>query len=319
MLLGMSLPHVENLEIRPVAANEQMESLKLLFSSLSPSQQLAEAQNLFQLAREGKVTLEGLLRADLNGRLAGVIWAQKQIGRTAVVWMPRLASGPFLTAEQRQPLAASLVAAADTYLQAEDVCLAQVLSPDRDSVVVAGFEGCGYEYLAELEYLAGFVASCEEPARDRLEFETYSTANYERFVEALSRTYIETRDCPVLNGVRSDEDVLAGYQATGVFAPERWFLLRYDGRDAGCLLLADHPETDQYELVYMGLVPEVRGAGLGEVVTRYAMWQAKQAGRQRLVLAVDAKNGPAKAMYGAAGLVRWQQRYVWVRRFEGKT
>ena len=36
-----------------------------------------------------------------------------------------------------------------------------------------------------------------------------------------------------------------------------------DGRDVGVLLLADHPRARHWELMYMGLVPEARGTGLG--------------------------------------------------------
>ena len=324
------MSNVENLQIRLVRPNEQMESLKLLFSSLTPTQQLAEAQRLFQLGREGKVTLEGLLRAEVNGRLAGVIWAQTQVGRTAVVWLPCLT--PNSVPGQSLAISRSLVVAADAFLadaclDERDVCIAQMLSPERNGADIDAFEACGYEYLAELEYMASMVGDCAEPPAESplepptespLEFEPYGEGNHERFVEALEQTYRETRDCPALNGVRRSEDVLAGYQATGSFAPERWFLLRYEGRDAGCLLLTDHPETDQYELVYMGLVPEARGNQLGQQVTLYAQWETRQAGRQRLVLAVDALNEPAKAMYAASGFFRWERRYVWVRRFDGK-
>ena len=64
------------------------------------------------------------------------------------------------------------------------------------------------------------------------------------------------------------EEVLSGYRTTGVFDPQRWLLVRQDGEDVGCLLLADHPTSSQWELVYMGLVPEVRGRGLGIELVR---------------------------------------------------
>jgi len=311
-------PETNALSIGPVAASGQMESLKLLFSSLSPSQQLSEAQRLFQMAREGKVTLDGLLRADRAGRLAGVIWAQIQIGRTATVWQPRMTAAETEDEQTGQATARALVTAATSFLAGRDVCLGQMLSPSRDLPEVAAFEACGYEYLAELEYLFGTPPGGDEPTVAGLAFEPYSEANHDEFISAMERTYDETLDCPALNGIRSSDDVIAGYQATGTFAPERWFLLRYEDQAAGCLLLTDHAETDQYELVYMGLVPEARGNKLGKVVAQYALWKTHLAGRKRLVLAVDAKNEPAKAMYHACGLTAWERRHVWTRRFAEK-
>ena len=73
------------------------------------------------------------------------------------------------------------------------------------------------------------------------------------------------------------------------------------GVDVGCLLIADWPQNDQWELIYMGVVPEARGRGYGVAVVRQAQWLAGCAGRQRLVLAVDTANEPAMRVYAAAG------------------
>ena len=65
-----------------------------------------------------------------------------------------------------------------------------------------------------------------------------------------------------MNGVRSIDDVLQGYRATGHFDPERWFIVRHQGEEIGCLILTDYPEHATWELIYMGLLP-ARGAGAG--------------------------------------------------------
>jgi ribosomal protein S18 acetylase RimI-like enzyme len=146
-----------------------------------------------------------------------------------------------------------------------------------------------------------------------LEFETYSEDQRSRLGEVIQRTYIETLDCPQLGGVRDMDDVLDGYQATGTFDPKRWLFLRSDSQDVGCLLLAAHPDVPQWELVYLGLVPEARGRGWGLEATRYAQWLARLADQPRVVLAVDALNAPALAMYAAAGFVAWDRRSVFLR------
>ena len=96
-----------------------------------------------------------------------------------------------------------------------------------------------------------------------LEFETYNSQNHDRLAQIVDATYQETLDCPKLNHVRQLEDVLEGYRATGEFSPDRWLIVRYENRDVGCLLLADHPQYENMELVYMGIIPAVRGHALG--------------------------------------------------------
>jgi len=129
----------------------------------------------------------------------------------------------------------------------------------------------------------------------------------------LLRTYEESQDCPQLNGVRNSIDVLEGYREQGVFAPERWFFVQREDHDVGALILTDHPEGGNWELVYMGLVPEARGNGLGRQILDFAMWQAGLGGAERLVLAVDEANQYAREMYERAGFVAWDYRTVYAR------
>jgi ribosomal protein S18 acetylase RimI-like enzyme len=86
-----------------------------------------------------------------------------------------------------------------------------------------------------------------------------------------------------------------------------------EGRDVGVLLLADHPRAGHWELMYMGLVPEARGHGWGRHIARHAQWLARCAAVERIVLAVDAANRPALAMYERAGFAEWDRRSVFVR------
>jgi ribosomal protein S18 acetylase RimI-like enzyme len=81
----------------------------------------------------------------------------------------------------------------------------------------------------------------------------------------------------------------------------------------GCLLLGEDAAGAQWELVYMGVVPEARGRGIGLDLTRHAQWVARAAGCARMVLAVDATNAPALAVYAAAGFSSWDHRSVFLR------
>ena len=85
----------------------------------------------------------------------------------------------------------------------------------------------------------------------------------------------------------------------------------------GCLLLADHPQDNQFELVYMGIVPQARGQRFGADVTRQALWLTGAAGRRQLVLGVDAENEPALQIYEQLGFTEWDRRRVLLKTVEG--
>ena len=176
----------------------------------------------------------------------------------------------------------------------------------------------GFQHLSDLLYLVCLAdefpsaSPCSE-----LQFEPYSPARHARFAQVVEATYEDTLDCPAVNGVRSIDDVLQGYRATGHFDPERWFIVRHQGEEIGCLILTDYPEHAIWELIYMGLLPAARGHGWGLEIVRHALWLARQAARNRVVLAVDAANEPALRMYATAGFRSWDQTAVYIRILDG--
>ena len=263
-------------------------------------------------ALSGKVSLAGLLEARREGQLVGATFSQVQVGRTAVVWPPRLKPGEPTTT------AIELMAATDRWLTGQPVRLAHALLESAIDEDDALLRGGGYDPVAELLYLTSREeAFPRSPPSGPLEFEPYRSANHDRLARAVEATYHETLDCPTLDGIRDVEDVLAGYRATGEFAADRWLIVRHQARDVGCLLLADHPEHDNVELVYMGLEVRARGHGWGIHVARHAQWLTRQAGRPRLALAVDAANSPAVAAYRAVGFELFERRKAYLKVFGG--
>jgi hypothetical protein len=167
--------------------------------------------------------------------------------------------------------------------------------------------------LANLVYL---VSSCDhfpqaEP-RGELQFQCFAPADELRLGQLIERTYAGSLDCSELDGIRVISDVLSGYRETGEYRPDWWLFAQHAGQDVGCVLLADHPDHDQAELMYMGVVPEMRGRGWGEQITRYAQWMVGQAPRKRMVLAVDDHNWPAQGIYSTTGFDHWDRRCVYV-------
>ena len=300
----------DDLLISPALPEDEEKVLRLVFDYLPEKMRAERVEAVSVDGGSGGASLHALLEARRQGRLVGGVLAEIQVGRTAVVWPPRVVSDePADTAEQ-------LLAALLELLEKHQVCAAHALLEVRTAEYEQLILKCGFSPLAKLLYL---LSGEEDFPRSRpsvpLGFEPYGPANHSRLAEIVQGTYEETLDCPHLDGVRQIEDVLAGYRATGVFSPSRWLIVQDRNRDVGCLLLTDHPSHDNFELVYMGLLPSVRGKGWGLDITRYAQWLTRQAGRPRLVLAVDAANDPGIRMYTMAGFRCFDRRRVFLKTF----
>lgn len=135
----------------------------------------------------------------------------------------------------------------------------------------------------------------------------------------LERTYIETRDCPGLTGLRQTEDVIASHRAPGVYDPGLWHVVFLRGRPCGCVLLNRCPELRCFELVYLGLGPEVRGMGLGKRLMELGLRTCREAGglggkggAWDVTCAVDASNAPATRLYEGLGFRPFQRRVAFV-------
>jgi len=284
-------------------APQQADALRVLHAGLPADQQIALVRALDAVDRRDNLVFAGLLVAVLAEELVAAAWVQLTAGQTAVVWLP--ADGPS---------AADLMQAVARFLDEHRVALAQFLIGDESSLNPELLVTVGFQKLAKLAYLTvdSHLFPTELPAA-QLSFQPSASTDPQRLGELLLRTYEGSHDCPQLNGVRNSDDVLEGYRQQGTFAPDCWFFVRHEETDVGALILTAHADSGNWELVYMGLVPEARGDGWGRQILEYALWQARLGGAQRLVLAVDEANRPAYGMYQQAGFVAWDYRTVYAR------
>jgi mycothiol synthase len=237
--------------------------------------------------------------------------AQLLAGRSAVVWPPQVA-GP-RSAKESRSLALALLAAVHAELASRGVHLAQVVAevgaPPPDDF----WQAAGYREAGDLCYMAIPASPLNPSSALDLPFALeIAPPDDARLAAILAETYRGSLDCPLVDGLREPADILAGYHTVGVYRPEWWLIARAAGHDVGCLILADHPEQGHAELVYLGIAPAWRGRAWGRLLTAAAQRLAAEAGRHRLVLAVDERNRPARAQYAAAGGVVWDTRRIWI-------
>jgi ribosomal protein S18 acetylase RimI-like enzyme len=285
-------------------------AMGLLLSDLAPSQRREIAGPLLDDGAAVELSREPLFVALRDDRLSGAAWGQIQAGNIAVFWPPRLATG------EQQQTADALATCVTRALDELAVEMTQVLLSTPDPEEIDLLKRAGFRHLADLMYLTWEATRIRtEGSASEIEFVEYEPSQRARLMALIERTYDGTLDCTALNGVRTMDDIVDGYEKTGVFRAANWLIVRGGGQDVGVLLLADHPGAGHWELMYMGLVPEARRRGWGRQITEHAQRMVHRAGVARIVAAVDATNSPAVRMYQEAGFNMWDRRTVYVRFF----
>lgn len=297
-----------------VAANEaeRREALSLALSPLDPGARgpLLDAVGAAEPQRLGP--LDALFVAIQAGQVAAAAWAQPSPGRAAALWPPEWAG--------RRPVGAvaveaALVAAAMRAVDAAGVEMTQALFENADDPRVEALGRGGFRKIAELDYLGRTIpGAAVRAAETLLSFEPHTQRGHARLKRVLRQTYVASLDCPGLDDLREVEDVLTGYRATGRYDPQHWLIASdLDGHDVGVVLVSEHPDADQAELIYMGVTHDARGRGLGARLIDQAVRVAASMGVDHLMAAVDRANTPAKRLYERAAFSRWAERHVYVR------
>jgi mycothiol synthase len=286
------------------------EALALAAQAWPEAERAGYWQAIRSLVSQGHPERAVLLAIRNADRLLAAQVAQVLPGNVAVVWLPQFDKAP---ASDQAHLAAALFARMKHELKQGGAQMAQSLISAGDDASSTLFSSGGFSKAADLLYLAVDVNGAAERPVLPFELETYAPKHEKRWLELIDRTYAGTLDCPLIDGLRKTEDVFAGYRAVGEFRPELWHIAVHNGADVGCLLVNLHPDVGHAEIVYVAVVPEVRGRGWGLALTRYAQWLASQTNSQRLVLAVDAANEPAIRLYSQARFDVFDRRAVWIQ------
>lgn len=286
-------------QIRRARKQEVEPAIRLILTGRDAAVEQEHVVQFMSFALQREIDLSDLWVVCMEDRL---IWAVLPIyspGKTVLLLVPGICprgGWPVLTGRLLDHVCARA--------HQSGAELAQILLPVGDTVLRDGIAGSGFRMIGELRYLQ---RQWRKPPPSMVlpqdvEVVDYGPSTHVMLAETLQRTYEGSLDCPTLNGLRHVEDIIAGHKSAGVFNPGWWKLLCRGGKCIGLVLLCGVPQTTTMELVYLGLAPEARGQGLGDVLMRLAVDVAVQAGCDQLTLAVDSGNSPALGLYHRHGL-----------------
>lgn len=281
-------------------------AFRLLFHYLPVEERERRCANALHLLQRGELDPQGIFIVRGASSLDGALVCLPVPGRSALLWPPGAVG------ERREAVEDALLCHAVSWLRQSGVRLAQTLLAPEEMVLAAPLLRNGFAEVTRLWYLRhdlNLPLHCLHlPAH--LEYQPF--ADDALFRRTLARTYAETLDCPEINGVRELEDVLTGHRTQGAFDPERWWLALAETEPVGVLLMTEMPESGDWELAYMGVVPEARRRGFGREMLLHALCAARAADAPAVTLSVDVRNRPAWNLYRALGFEAYDQRLVYL-------
>jgi ribosomal protein S18 acetylase RimI-like enzyme len=297
--------------VRAARADEVEGAVRLILSPSGTPVDVQAARDFITFGRERGIDFEGWLWvAERGGKVLTAALPVISPGRTMLILYPGGLAGKAVEGAARgllEPICA--------IGRARGVHLAQALIDPGDQTLARAVEDGGFSRMAELHYLQVSPRVEDRPPElpPGMEWITYTNQTHGLFARTIIESYRDSLDCPALNGLRDVEDVIAGHKASGLFDAGIWFVLREGQRALGVLLLSETLRSDAMELTYLGLVPEARGLGLGELMVRQALAVGAFRGHTRFCLAVDSRNVPALKLYYRHGMQRVGSKVAMLR------
>jgi mycothiol synthase len=306
----MGLPNVSTpWTVRVAEPGEWREALALALAHVPAAQREVRVVNAMTLLYAGDLDADGVFVARAADRLLGAQVAVPLRGASGLVWPPSVretSAGP--------AIADALLQAALAWLRGAGTRFAQALLDPDAAAAAESLTRAGFRHVTDLYYLQRDLAELPPvPTVAGLRLQTYGDADAALFETTLLRSYHGSKDCPELDGLRSGAEILDGHRAQGVWRPQTWWLALQDNEPAGVCLLTELEDGAGWDLSYLGVVPKRRGRGLGRALTLHALHAARGMGASEVMVAVDARNAPALALYEAAGFERTGTKAVYLR------
>ena len=212
------------------------------------------------------------------------------------------------------PVAAELYSAMASDAQAAGCRYALSLANPDDSRNEASLTAAQFSRLAEFATLSRRL---DRRDSDRPEYQgrfvEFAEDLRERFHNLFSTIQRGSDDCRGIRGQRSTEDAFAMFATAGRYRPQDWLMLAYDSRDAALLLMNEAADAAVFEIAYVGVVPELRGRGIGRGLLAKAIRRGASREFPRIMTAVDIANTAASRLYERAGFIEASRHQIFIK------
>ncbi len=304
------------------ATGERLQpALEMLFSDLPADMRTQRIAEVRQEIEDDEFDPENLLLTEFDEQPVGVQLTILRDDDVGMVWPPLVDVSVLKTTggPAGEVIEDELLIETARRLDAAGAWIGQALLEPNQSREHAAMQRNGFARMTELQFferpLTGTSSSWAKQMKlSSLSYEPYrGSRNRLAFVNVLEATYRGSLDCPELNGARDGRQSLKNHAAAGSFNPDMWRLYRQPGADVGILLMADRPEQQAWEVLYLGVVESARGRGVGRAMLLDALDAARDAQLERLLIVADVRNVPAISLYESLGFQSVATRVAFVR------
>jgi ribosomal protein S18 acetylase RimI-like enzyme len=286
-------------------------ALPMAFADLAPQEREMRIESALQQLR-----IPGLFTAIQEGTILGAVYSLLRSDKTLLLWPP----GTLNKIED--------VTGRDTEIRSALYRRIDLLAEEMEAGPIIAFvedrpreelESAGFEYVSDiLTLIADEFTFPMEGASDRLSFLVRPEETvFEEMLPLFERTFEKTNDFPKLAAIAPAAEVLRSYQTDTGYRPDLWFFVQAEQEKAcenvGCLILMDHPEFEQLELTYLGLLPEHRGRKYASPIVQHAQRIARKLGRRMVTVSVDSQNQAALRVYGRCGFQFWSKKSLYLK------
>ncbi len=240
-----------------------------------------------------------------NGRLVGATWLRESMPGILNAWPPVI-DGVQAAAEL------GLAAVVDAHLTSRPYRWARLTIADLDSHQAVA-HAMGFQPYTTISTLY-WTPSPQPPSRGLpvLTLRPVLACNDSHFADLLQQTYVDSLDCPDLVKHLDSHDVLRAYRGCDGCTTrclEAWD----DATLVGAAVVAVDEDEQGMELVYMGILPSLRGGKLGQRTLATIQQQVRQMRIPQLTTTVDVRNVPATSCYRSMGMRNWSHQELFVR------
>ena len=279
--------------IEPLRPDDWTIALQHALMRVPPEQRQARVQHCLQLLGAGVLDPRGIWVARRGKDILGVQVCVPLPGSACLFWLP--------TADDA--VTDRLVKAGLDWARSIGCKIAQAMASPVDLPLTKPLLRHGFHAVTRMHQFTRGLTDFPDESAAPLRYENYRPSLHALFAATLERTYLDTLDCPELNGKRTLDEILAGHRGQGTFHPDFWWLTFDNAAPVGVLMLTEMPDGSTWELAYLGIVPEYRRRGFGRAMTLHALHALRAQPATRLLLAVDERNGPALRLYLSLGFV----------------
>jgi len=292
----------------PARPEEWPAAFQLCFRHLPDADREQHVANALTRLKRGEWNAAGTFVLRENNTVVGALTCLPLPGAIALLSPPQCRERPDQRAREDR-----LLQHACRWLRTQGARMAQALLLPYAIFGTEALERNGFVHLTQLCYLRHDLdvplPCLSVPAR--LDY-IPASAQPDRFADTLQRTYEGTLDCPEINDIRTMAEVLEGHRSQGTYDPRLWWLVEHRGQAIGVLIAARTPETGEWDVAYVGIVPEARRRGFGREIMLQVLFEARAAEVPGVTLAVDGRNEPARALYRALDFQQIDRREVFL-------